>query len=342
MIFSEIKYKKFHFNLANPIKTSGNSITQREVLIIKAISKSNGIFLGEVSPLPGFSKESINDCEKKLSELSKDGNIVLDKIKTFSKECVEYPSLLFGLQQIIFSAESGIDKNFPKQKSINLNALVGINNETETLKRISEFVEQGFGTIKLKIGRHKFEDDYNIIEKINYEFGSKIKLRLDNNGSWDIKNAVEYVKRLSKFNIQYFEQPVHNIKDLLYLAKISEISIAADESVVNYNDAKNIIESDLIKFIVLKPSIRLGLFDSLRIIELANKANVSAIITTSFETAVARSSLLYLASTANHNLAHGLGINPIGGDLIKSNINYEIHTLNFFETDLISIPEVNF
>lgn len=342
MIFREIKYKKFHFNLANPIKTSGHSISQREVLIIKAISKNNRIFLGEVSPLPGFSKESIANCENKLSELSGDRALHLDEIKTFTKKLAEFPSLLFGLQQIIFGAESGIDKNLLKQKRIKLNALVGINKESETLKKISNFVEQGFDTIKLKIGRHKFENDYKIIEKIDYEFENKIKLRLDNNGSWDIKRAVEYINRLSKFNIQYIEQPVNNIKDLFYLANISEISLAADESVVNYSEARKIIESGLIKFVVLKPSIRMGLFDSLQIIELANKSNVNAIVTTSFETAVARSSMLFLASTANHNVAHGLGINPIGCDLIKSNINYDNPTLTFSEEDLLNNPEVNF
>jgi len=337
MRINRLKYKKYCFPLSSPLQISNQIITKKESIIIEAEDQNGNVHYGEVSPLLGFSKESLEDCETKLIEII--GNKISSNINSLNQELAnlpQLPALLFGLEQIIFSVNENKFFNDNEVKSLKTNGLVGIKSIDETLDHVEKLNKIGFDTIKLKIGRSNFQEDYVIIKKLDKIFSRKIKLRLDNNSGWELSEAKEYIEELSEFNIEYIEQPVESTKELLALANSSKIKIAVDESLNNYQEALHFIESGAIDFFVLKPTIRIGLNESIRIIELANSEGINIIISSAFETAIGRNILLYLASQVNHALAHGLNTELIGSNIIGSEFNYTSPKIDFKNSKLFN------
>ena len=96
---------------------------------------------GEVSPLAGFSEENIEECEQNLIELIA-LNILIDTIENLKqnlRSLVKYPSLLFGLEQLLLSAHLIEELIYEAdKKSIKLNGLVGIKNSDSTINEIKQ------------------------------------------------------------------------------------------------------------------------------------------------------------------------------------------------------------
>ena len=319
----DLKYQQYSFPFTKPLKNSSQIFYSKEVIILTATDNLGNKFLGEIAPLQWFSQESIEDCKVQLDEII-DENIFLDSIETLKKTVHQmdvFPSLLFGLEKVLFQMELKNKIVEIKNSVIKNNCLIGIEEPNSVIKRIHSYYEYGFDTIKIKVGI-SFDEEYLLLQKIFNEFGDKLKIRLDVNGNWSLEQALEYSKNLEAFNIQYLEEPVKSIDDIFNLAEKINLKIAPDESISNSKDAIRFIESGMFEFIVLKPSIRLGINESIKIIEKANENNVKVIITSAYETALGKSMLLYLASLTNHNCAHGLNTETLGQDIIKSDIDF--------------------
>ena len=334
MKFVEIKYKKFSFPLNPPIQNSSATIKEKDFLILKAKDSIGNFHYGEVSPLPGFSIETIKECEQHLIELIS-LNILADSIENLKQNLIsleKHPSLLFGLEQLILSSEQNeVRTNQVENKSIKLNGLVGIKDAKATINEIKLLRKLDFDTIKIKIGREDFNDDLKVLDAVNNEFGDTIRLRLDNNGSWKFDQAIRNIEKLNNFNVEYIEQPVIRTEELINLAESSQINIAADESLTSYREVEKILESGNIKYFVLKPSIRIGIYDTLKIIELAKKSNSKIIISSAFETIIGRLTLLYLASLTSHTLAHGLSTQLLGESIFSTEINFNSSIVDYTE-----------
>ena len=329
MKLTNIEYKKFSFPINNPLKNSKQSYTKKDIIILKANDDKGNTHFAEISPLPNFSKESIDDCENILKnsfankfKLPVEFDNLKNTLYTFDKT----PSLKFAFEQLVlnsyFLERREMYFNSIKQSKIKVNALLGIGEVKETLKKADDFIDKGFDTIKIKIGRNSFENDFEIIKRIKEKYDDRIKLRLDVNGIWDCNEAIDKLQQLT-VGIEFIEQPVELKDELINLAAVWETPLVPDESIETYEDAIEFIESGYFDFIVLKPSIRTGIFDTIKIIKFAEKRNVNVIITSAFETAIGRSALLYLASLTKHKFAHGLGVELLGQKIIPNRIDIE-------------------
>lgn len=343
MILSDIKYKRYKFNFNRHFSSSKQSIKQKEIIIISAKDPSGKIHYSEVGPLEGFSNDNIEACNYMLDTiLSKVNFIDGNNYNNIISEFIEFPALYFGFEQLILSLKLKNGKiNLPSKK-ININGLVGLEESRTALGKVDDLAKKKFSTVKLKVGRNSFDEDFLLIESIYSKFGDRIKLRLDNNGKWNYNDAELYLKELGKFNIEYIEQPVADLDELIELSKFSKVPFAADESIDNYEQAEKVIRNSNINFLVLKPSIRIGLFDTYRIIELAEQFETNVIITSAFETAIGRLTLLYLSALNNHNYAHGLNTELIGENYFKSAINYDSPVIIFNKKDLIPYFDLEF
>ncbi len=331
MTIKDFKYFPFSLQLKIPFQSSAQTIKQRDGIIISLTDELGNQYFGEASPLPGFSKETINDLIQNLSDiktklvdlfLMEDLYAINDQLSIF----MLVPSLRFALEQAILSLMINRNKNFVNQfvgnlkSEINVNAVLGFGETNGILSAIEEKINDGYYTVKIKIGRSDFEDDLKLISGIRQKFGDEVNLRLDVNGKWELNDAEKYLERLSTFNIQYIEEPCNNINKLITLAQSSPIPLAVDESVHTIEDAYEVINNSNVEFIVWKPMILGRLIALFRVIKEAEKKNKKIIISSSFESAVGKSGLVFLTVTTNHNFAHGLD------------------TSQFFENDICTDP----
>jgi len=183
-------------------------------------------------------------------------------------------------------------------------------------------VKEGYSTIKVKGGRENFDEDLSVVKSIRHSVGNKIKIRIDPNGKWNLKEAVQNLKKLEQYDIEYVEQPLNALNGFSELSKFSNVAIAPDESVRSVEDAKKFIDSGTISFIILKPMLLGGLIPTLKIIKMAEAKNITPVVTSSFESAVGRINAVIAAASVKSNVAHGLAVNNyFENDLVKDQFN---------------------
>jgi o-succinylbenzoate synthase len=225
----------------------------------------------------------------------------------------QLPSVKCGIEQAILSLIAETKKaslnsllNRKSRRTINVNAVIGFEDPESSAVTAEALVEEGYNTLKVKIGRDNFETDLSCLEKISSAVGKNIRLRVDINGKWSADRAALNFKYLEKFNIEYAEQPVNSIIDYKALNKITSIPLAADESVRTCKDAFDFIHSGAVKVLVLKPMMIGGIIPLLKIYEEATRHKVSVVITSSFESGIGRSYAVFAASLIEEDIAHGL------------------------------------
>lgn len=317
MILEKIKYTPFSYKFKTSFQTSTGTTKERKGFFI-SIHDELGIFsVGECSPLPGFSYESYDEVGKFFVsessqliglEVSNDSG----KIKLTASEITKLPSVRFAIEQAMLGLAMQRDKNFLRnnfstnKKTISVNTVIGFDKPENVFAKVTDKYKTGFRTFKIKVGRENFSDDYEIIKLIRKKYYSGVSIRLDANGKWDIDNAVDNLAKLSEFDIEYIEEPCGNLNCLMKLAEHSSIPIAVDESLKTYENAEEVLKCSNVKFLIIKPMILGGIINATRLIKLSEEHGKEIIISSSFETPVGKSALVFLSSLISHNHAHGL------------------------------------
>lgn len=327
----ELIFAPYRIRLKRPFTTSKGIIKERKGYIINLKDSEGIIGVGDAAPLPEFGSETYEEASAALDnlkiELKIDINDLQDNLGNNLQFFNKFPALRHGIEQAILNLVSKkFDVSLTKLLKVNpsleidTNAAIGMLSPEEAVKEAVKKINEGFTTLKIKTGREKFNEDLKTIEAVRKAFGINIKLRIDSNGKWNLKEAEEYLKKLEDFNIEYAEQPVYSLNDFKELSKKTTIPLAADESIRSFNDAMNFIEEKAASFLVLKPMMLGGIIPVLKIIKLAEENNIGIVITSSFESAVGKYIPVFAASSVKNKTAHGLAINE------------------FFEKDLIDDP----
>ena len=315
----KLKYHPYELKLSAPFETSKGKITTRKGFIISLESSSGKIGIGDVCPLPDFGSETYEEVEMRIANLKIELKVEIEdfknSLKYFLSDYNSHPSLKHGLEQVIINLicnekETSVSQllNLKLKKEIKVNAAMGFLKLEEAASRALQFVNEGFKTIKVKIGRNNFDEDLDVIASIRKAVGDEIKLRIDSSGKWSVNEAETKLNRLMEFSLEYAEQPVNSIDEFKELKQKTPVPLSADESIRNIETAESFLESKAINFVILKPMMLGGLIPTLEIIELAEKNSVIPVVTSSFESAVGRANAVIAASTVNSDIAHGLSV----------------------------------
>lgn len=344
-----IKYRPFSLKLKSPFINSSGTITYRSGFIISLTDESGNISYGEISPLPGFSKESLEEAEQELIKISKflyvsDQIEDLHSLSTLIDDYQLSPSVRFGIEQAVFSSLLKRDHSLLAklslrfQSEISVNAVIGLG--SNSFSKIQGKVNSGYTTIKIKMGRDNFEDDLNLIKDIRLKLGENIKIRLDVNGKWSFEEARFHLDMLKPYNIEYIEEPCKGVENLVTLAGDSPVPVAIDESLQDINNAYSILESSPVLFLIIKPMITGGFSAVSELISQAALYNKNIIISSSFETPVGKNLLVFLASTVHHAYAHGLDTSGLFTGEITAD-PYEVIKGKIFFTSTSFPPSIN-
>jgi len=315
----KLTYSPYTLKLKKSFFTARTEIKERKGFILRLTDTDGFEGIGDCCPFPEFGSESIEDVENVVSDFKLKVIINETEIEKSINNCLlnynKLPALRHGLEQAIINIicnknKTTIDNllNLKLKKRVNVNAAIGFLNVEESVKAARNHIEKGFTTIKLKIGRSNFEEDFSVIKLIRETFGENIKLRIDSNGNWNLEEAIINLRALEQFDIEYAEQPVNNLSDYIKLKKKTNIPLAPDESIRSVKDAKEFIKSGAVSYLILKPMMIGGMLPTLEIIKQALTENIIPVITSSFESAVGKTNAVIAAATVKAIVAHGLGV----------------------------------
>lgn len=339
---NRLDFKAIKLDLKRPFVTAVRSITQREIIVLRAticVGETSAVGFGEVAPLPGWSEESIADCLAVLDTMAQPIHFEgIADIDAALPGLGETPTLRFGLELAILDALSrhqqmsisgllgdlvGTEDSTPLPTSIPLQSTVGAVDIDALLAHAKQAPKRGYEYLKIKVGVDSLQDDIAKIAAL-CAYCPDLKLRLDANGAWSIGEALGVTDTLaSQFPancIDLVEQPVAPEDFDAFLTQFAaqsaqkaaspKFAIAADESANSFESAARLIKTGSMRAIVLKPATLGGLLPSAKLIALAQTHGVRVVLSTLLESAIGRRGIAQLGAAfpslgGPHGLATG-------------------------------------
>ena len=182
------------------------------------------------------------------------------------------------------------------KEEIDTSLTIGIESKEESVKRAQELVEEGAKVIKVKIGLD-WKEDVERVKAIRDVVGYDVRLRLDANQGYSVKEAINALSAMERYEIEFCEQPVHH-SDILGMAKVRAnigIPIMADESVHSIRDAVRIIKEEAADMINIKLMKAGGIRAGMKIASIAEAAGMPCMVGCMVETKVGITAGTHLA-----------------------------------------------
>ena len=143
----------------------------------------------------------------------------------------------------------------------------------------------GCRTAKVKVAEpgQGPSDDLARVEAVRDALGPEGSVRVDANGAWSVDEAVRCIKSLSRFELEYVEQPCATVDGLARVRRRVDVPIAADESIRVAEDPLRVKRLDAADIAVLKVQPLGGVRACLRIAELIG---LPVVVSSAVETSV--------------------------------------------------------
>ena len=317
MLITGIEWQSVAVPFKRPFRTSSSLIDARYSLLVQ-IETDNGIIgLGEAPASLTRSSASLRYLATALETVAP--ALLTRSLASTPFPAIPPPALAFALET---AALDCLAKSEAKPlavflggspRPVEVNAIIGEATPAETEVLATKAVEEGFRTLKLKVGGRDLEIDEDALTRTRNAVGNAIKLRLDANQAWPENQASLALDRLAKFSPEFIEEPVTppDIPTLSRLHRNSPIPIAADESVENAQSAATLADSGAVDILVIKLARVGGITAARSIIEHARARGLGAVLTSSLETGVGLAAALHLAAAMSIPQACGLATGPL-------------------------------
>jgi|GEM_PF-3367464 len=296
----------------------------REVMVVGIPCSSGKIFWGEVAPLPGFSRESLDDAERELQDVLPRmpalDHCVLTDISLWDSyfATIRSPSLRCGLESALLDYLISHDQwalAHIRQERIHSNALIMGAGEDELVERIIEAHRRGFCSVKIKVTPESWRGTISAIERSLREVETDISFRLDGNRTLSCREFVDLAKEGAGLPIQYIEEPLHDIRDIPRLSHSVPLAIALDETAREIG--RDQWSTWNIRHIIMKPSLQGGWLSLGKDIRTLQGDGIAVTLSSSFESGMGLRSIVLMAALQEFS-------SPIGVD-----------TASFIERDII-------
>ena len=112
----------------------------------------------------------------------------------------------------------------------------------------------GCSTAKVKVAEpgQTLAEDIARVEAVRDALGPTGLVRVDANAGWSLEEAVTALTELSRFSLEYAEQPVASLADMAAFRRRVDVRLAADESVRNAEDPLRIAGLEAADIVILK------------------------------------------------------------------------------------------
>ncbi|MBZ0189150.1 MAG: dipeptide epimerase [Candidatus Obscuribacterales bacterium] len=174
---------------------------------------------------------------------------------------------------------------------------IGIDSLDMVEKKTREAVDAGYKMLKVKQGTDYDKEIIKTIRKV----APSIPLRVDANGAWKPKRAIEMSRFLKEHNVEFIEQPLPknaSVDDFRHVRQAAAIPIYADESVCRSNDVARL--SGAVDGVVVKLAKTGGLLEAIKVIHTARAHGMKVMIGCMIESSIGVTAAFHLAGLVDH------------------------------------------
>ncbi len=297
-----LNYRRYALPFRAPVRTAHGVWAERTGLIVRLDNEAGRAGYGEVSPIPWFGTETVEETEAALGLL---GEWVTPE------QLAAVPAKLGCLR---FALASACAEKQPVPSSAYLAVAALLPAGRAAVTQIAPNAELGFRTFKWKVGVGDIADELSLLDDVIGELPSGAKLRLDANGAWDRRQAARWLDRAAERPVEFIEQPVaadsRGAEDVLRgLAGDFPTPLALDESLVGASDVDRWLAADWRGIFVIKAAL---LGDPAPVVARLAAAKADVVFSSALETAVgARAALQIAFAWTGKPRALGFGVWPL-------------------------------
>jgi L-Ala-D/L-Glu epimerase len=287
LLIRQVELYKLSIPLIEPFTTSLGTDEYAENVLVKMITEEGIIGFGECSPYMPINGESQDTCFIVGQYFAK---ALKGKDALQIEECIQLMDKIIYANNSIKSAfDIALHDIASQNAGIPLYKFLGGENNKiiitdytvsigEADKMVADALKikaQGYPAIKVKLGKDG-KKDIERMTAIRAAVGNEIPLRIDANQGWGVEEAIETLTALGPLNIQHCEEPIArwNILQLPRVKKESPIPIMADECCGDDHDAERLISLNACDYMNIKLGKSGGLFKALKMVRMAEQANV--------------------------------------------------------------------
>ena len=299
---------------------AGAPLGRRAFGVLTLRDRNGVVGLGEASPLPGYSPDSIEEAVAALRQLG-EAPLEVDPrvpprvlLEHFSKEWpLRSPSARCALESALLDwigrvrgepahallGASGV-------REIPIAHLVLQPDPSAWLAEVERLSHAGVAHIKLKIGED-FARELLFLKRIRDRYPT-LQIRLDANRRLPIADLTAHATTLASLGVELIEEPVRveHWPEALSLP----IPFALDETLRNPEVATRLLAQGRVRAVVLKPMVLGGFAVAFDLAERAREHGAHPLVSHVFDGSIARAAAAELALALGTRLAAGLGDHP--------------------------------
>ncbi len=326
--------------------TSRGSLQQKVSYFLILEDKEQSAWgVGECSVLAGLSIDPLHNFESTLESICYNIN---HNIPVDHQDLYAYPALQFGLEmaRIDLYSSDNILFHSPftlEQQALWINGLIWMAPIDNMYQQIEDKLKQGFQCIKIKIGALDFKEEWTLLRQLRTRYSANdIEIRVDANGAFHPKNALEKLKQLADLDIHSIEQPIASglYEQMALLVEQSPLAIALDEELIGVDQDKKEVLLDRIKpdYLILKPSLLGGFAESQVWIDHAKARGIQWWVTSALESNIGLGAIAQWTATLGNPMPSGLGTGLLYRNNLASSVYSKGEYLYFnpisFDSDL--------
>jgi L-alanine-DL-glutamate epimerase-like enolase superfamily enzyme len=249
MIVSGFEVRRAHLPLSRPYRIAGRTTDAVEVFRLLLRTDDGTVGLGAATPEPSVTAETPEACARALEENSLSWLVGTD-VRRLGAICREAGRRMRGTPGALAAVDIALHDLFARGLGVPLadalgrvhdrlptSVTIGIQEGDDAMALAAELVARGFRYLKIKVGE-SLERDVELVSRLYERYGGAVRIRADANVGYTPREAVQFLERTEKMELEFLEQPVRARNDgLRQLPEPWRSRIAADESLVSERDA---------------------------------------------------------------------------------------------------------
>lgn len=290
MIIKAVNWQRVKIPLAKPYLFGRGPVGHLESMIIRLEADNGLVGVGECVVRAIIS--SLDEAERRLSlDLvpaligmdPMDVEAILLKLQSFA--CPDLGPVA-GLELALWDLKGkhlglpaykllggGVDLDIPVSYTL------GIGTPQDMALKTLEMSQYRYQTFVVKVGHGTIKEDVDRVRFIREAVGPDVKLRLDANAAYNVDQAIEVLKAIEEWDIEYIEQPIRpgDLEGIKKVALSTQIPICIDEGLETLKDALELAKTGAVSFFNIKPPQVGGLWLSKKIAGVAESAGIACI-----------------------------------------------------------------
>jgi o-succinylbenzoate synthase len=309
---NRVELRRIHLSLVAPFETSFGVQTERDVLLVKAIT-TEGEGWGEcvAGEEPTYSSEYVDGAQHVLinhllPRLMGQPQIQAEDVGRLLRPVHGHQMAKAAIEMAILDAQLRVrGESFGKyfgavRAAVDCGVSVGIHRSIpELLETVGGYLEQGYRRIKLKI---KPGWDVEPVRAVRERFGD-VALQVDANTAYTLSDAA-LLAELDPFDLLLIEQPLPEEQVLAHaeLARSVRTPICLDESITSAQLAADAIQLGACRIINIKPGRVGGYLEARRIHDVCAARGVPVWMGGMLETGIGRAGNVAMAAMPSFTL----------------------------------------